>query len=169
MTIKKNLAIAMIVVLVLIAGSVTAFANSPYKSPAEAFAGLSGNNVESVISERAESGKTFGTMANEAGLLEQFKAELTEMKKNRLAERVAAGTMTQEQANEMITRMEQNQANCDGTGAGYGQNAGEGSGLGFGQGAALCNGQGAALGNGQGAGKGGPGMGNGLRDGSCGK
>ena len=126
--------------------------HSQYLTPAEAVAGLTGREVQSVIDERTQTGKTYGSIANEAGALDEFKAEMLEMKKDTLAARVAAGTMTQEQADAIIARIEANQANCDGTGAGCGLNgAGCGMGTGFGQG----------------RGQGGRGMGNGLRDRSC--
>ncbi|HPR23869.1 MAG TPA: DUF2680 domain-containing protein [Bacillota bacterium] len=147
----RKLIIAGIVGLTLVAGTVTAFAASQYNTPAEAVAGLSGREVQSVIDERAQTGKTFGAIANEAGILDKFKAEMLKMKKNMVAERVADGSMTQEQADAIIARIEKNQANCDGTGTGCeGNGMGLGTGAGFGQN------------NDQGRG-----MGNGLRDGSC--
>ncbi len=145
----KRLAIVGIAVLTLAAGAVTAFAASQYATPAEAVAGLTGREVQSVIDERTETGKSYGTIANEAGVLDKFKSEVLEMKKDALAARVAAGTMTQERADAILARIEMNQANCDGTGTGCGMGAK------FGQGGD------------QGRGQGGRGMGNGLRNGSC--
>ncbi len=154
----KKLIVAGIAVLTLTAASVTAFAVSQYNTPAEAVAGLSGREVQSVMDERAQTGKTYGTIANEAGVLDKFKAEILEMKKDTVAARVAAGTITQEQADVILARMEENQANCYGTGTGCGRNGtGLGVGAGFGQG------------NGKGRGQHGTGIGNGLRDGSCGR
>jgi len=148
----KKLVVTGVAVFTLAIGSVTAFAASQYSTPAEAVAGLTGREVQSVIDERTQTGKTYGSIANEAGALDEFKVEMLEMKKDTLAARVAAGTMTQEQADAIIARIEANQANCDGTGAGCGLNgAGCGMGTGFGQG----------------RGQGGRGMGNGLRDRSC--
>ena len=148
----KKLVVTGVAVFTLATGSVTAFAASQYLTPAEAVAGLTGREVQSVIDERTQTGKTYGSIANEAGALDEFKVEMLEMKKDTLAARVAAGTMTQEQADAIIARIEANQANCDGTGAGCGLNgAGCGMGTGFGQG----------------RGQGGRGMGNGLRDRSC--
>ena len=148
----KKLVVTGVAVFTLAIGSVTAFAASQYSTPAEAVAGLTGREVQSVIDERTQTGKTYGSIANEAGALDEFKVEMLEMKKDTRAARVAAGTMTQEQADAIIARIEANQANCDGTGAGCGLNgAGCGMGTGFGQG----------------RGQGGRGMGNGLRDRSC--
>jgi hypothetical protein len=154
----KKLIIAGIAVLTLVAGSVTAFAASQYSTPAEAVAGLSRREVQSVIDERAQTSKTYGTIASEAGVLDEFKVEMLEIKKDTVAARVADGTMTQEQADAIIARIEENQSSCDGTGAKCGRNGmGLGAGVGFGQG------------NGQGRRQNGRGMGNGLCDGSCGR
>ena len=135
--------------MILTASTVTAFAASQYSTPAEAVAGLTGREVQSVIAERVETGKTYGSIANEADVLDEFKAEMLEMKKDKVADRVEAGTMTQERADAIIARNEANQSNCDGTVSGGGMKNGAGNrmGAGFGQG--------------------GQGMGNGLRDGSC--
>ncbi|NLV36370.1 MAG: DUF2680 domain-containing protein [Clostridiaceae bacterium] len=170
---KRYATVGIITVFILTVGSVAAFAASQYATPAEAVAGLSGREVQSVIDERAQTGKTYGAIANEAGVLDKFKAEMLEIKKDTLAARVAAGTMTQEQADAVIARIEENQASCDGTGTGRGQNGtGSGAGIGFGKGNGQGrgqNGSGLGAGRGQGRGQFGRGTGNGLRDGSCGR
>ncbi|MDD4296100.1 MAG: DUF2680 domain-containing protein [Ruminiclostridium sp.] len=160
----KKLIFIGITVLTLTAGLVTAFAASQYTTPAEAVAGLSKREVQSVIEERAQTGKSYGTIANEAGVLDEFKEEMLEMKKDVIAARVADGTMTEEQADAIIARIEENQANCDGTGADCGQKGkGLGAGARFGQGNGQDRGkQGRGMGNGCG-------MGNDLRGGSCGR
>lgn len=54
----------------------------------------------------------------------EARAERLEAKKEILAERVDAGQITQERADEIISAIEKNQANCDGTGiCGDGQRA----------------------------------------------
>lgn len=148
LTMKKLIVIG-IAVLTLAAGSITAFATSQYSTPTEAVAGLTGREVQSVIDERTKTGKTCGIIANEAGVLDKFKAEMLEIKKDTLAARVAAGRMTQAQADTILSRIEAKQAVCDGAGTGCGM------GSGFGQS------------GGQGHGQGDRSMGNGLRDGSC--
>jgi len=136
--------------LAIVATTFTAFAATNYSTPAEAVAGLTGKTVEDIIAVKNETGKTYGTIAYEAGKSEEFKDELLSIKKQILDERVAAGTITQEKANEIITAIEENQVNCDGIGserngkmmgAGFGGMMGQGSGRGQGRG----NGQG--LGN----------------------
>ncbi len=72
----------------------------------------------------------------DAASLEQIKAERLELRKEILADRVDAGLLTQEHADEFITQMEERQAVCDGTGT---ARAGRGMGAGFGLGS---NGQG---------------------------
>ncbi len=166
MKLKK---IAITFALVLGVTSITAFAASAYETPAEAAAGLTGRTVESVTEEKLETGKTYGTIANEAGKLDAFKAEMLEMKKTLLQKKVADGVITQAQADEILAALEQNLASCDGSGEGK---CGLNSGLGFGRkngngrGPGKGTGQGLGRGNGQGMGKGqGRGSGQGLCNG----
>jgi hypothetical protein len=147
MTKKKVMAIIGIMVLIIGATSIMALA-APYSSPAEAAAALTGKTVDTVVTERFDSGKTYGAIAKDAGKLEEFRKEMLEMKKAVLKEKVKDGTITQKRADEIITFIENNQMNCDGSGCGR---IGEGMGIGFGR----MNGhrQGGGLGNGQGFGK----------------
>ncbi|NCA79964.1 MAG: DUF2680 domain-containing protein [Sphingobacteriia bacterium] len=155
MTKFKKFAAFGVTALIIGATSITAFAVSNYSTPAEAAAGVTGKSVQSVIDERSQTGKTYGTIANDAGKLAEFKAEILAIKKDALAKKVAAGTMTQERADEIIAALEANQANCDGTGS---ARIGQKMGAGFGG----MNGNG----NGQGRGQGGAGRGMGNQ-GSC--
>lgn len=193
---KKKLVGLGLVVGALVVTSVGSFAASDYKTPAEAVAGLTGKTVESIVQERVETGKTYGTIANDAGKLEEFKAENLKIKEDNLNAQVQAGTRTQESADAILERLKANQAVCDGTGsagigqgmgAGFGSNgtgngagngAGTGSQDGTGTGQNLQDGSGNPTGGGQGmmgsgkgqgsGGQGGGGVGGmGLRDGSC--
>lgn len=146
-------------VLALGATSLTAFAASNYKTPAEAVAALTGKTVESVVSEKTANNVTYGSIAKDAGKLEEFKQEQLQMKKDILEKRVADGTMTQERAEEIIAAIEENQLNCDGAG-----NAKIGQRMGAGFGSMNGNGQGQGNGPRNGQGKG---QGRGLRNGSC--
>lgn len=112
---KKLLAVG-VAVFALSAVSVTALAASAYNSPSEAVAALTGKSVDSVVEARQETGKTYGTIANEAGVLNEFKSAMLEMKKGVLDARVASGDMTQEQADDILAAIEANVAACDGTG-----------------------------------------------------
>lgn len=120
--------------------SVAGFAASIYKTPAEAVAGLTEQTVESVIAERQVSNKSYGTIAAEAGKLDEFKKEIIEIKKANLKTQVEAGKLTQEKADTIIKAIEENQVNCDGTGT---EKIGQKEGLRFGS-----NGLGQGLGNG---------------------
>lgn len=150
----KKFAVLGLALLIVGAMSVTALA-AYYKTPGEIVAGLAKKTVDDVIREKTESGKTYGTIANEAGKLPEFKAQMLEAKKAILQEKVADGTITQERADEIIVAIEQNQAICDGTGSGRigrEMGAGFGKGLGQGQGLGMMQGRGMRQGRGRGQG-----------------
>jgi len=160
----KKFFAAGVAVLALSALSITAFAASAYNNPAEAAAALTGQTVESVVDQRQETGDSYCTIAEEAGVLDEYKAAVLEMKKDVLDARVAAGTMTQERADEIMAALAAADCDgsCDNSGAGLGQSYGVG--FGFGNG----DGTGSGLGNGNGFGNGnGDGTGNGTCDGDC--
>lgn len=157
--VRKLVAVGAMITLVG-ATSLTAFAATGFTSPAEVLASLTDRTVETVVAEKIDTGKTYGTLANEAGKLTEFKAETIELKNKQLTEKVAAGVMTQERADEITTAMLANQENCDGTGTGNdGVKLGAGFGQGSGnrQGAGNCAGNGTSAGNGAGNGQGGQG------------
>jgi len=160
----KKILVAGAIVIAIGATSAVAFAASVYKTPAEAAAGLTGKTVEQVIEERQETGKTYGTIAKEAGKQQEFIDENLQIKKDALEKRVADKTMTREQADVILKALEENSANCDGTGsAKIGQKYGAGFGSGSGNGARNGggNGNGARDGSGQGQGQGSMGKGQG--------
>jgi Alpha-galactosidases/6-phospho-beta-glucosidases, family 4 of glycosyl hydrolases len=155
---KKFKKLLMVFTMIAVLGSATAAYAATAKTPAEIAAELTGRPVAELYQERAE-GKTYGTIANEAGKLEEFQAQMLEQKKLVLDQRVAEGKLTQERADAIYNAIQNNQVSCDGTGnAGIGKNAGAGFGQGSGNG--VCNGQGAGAGagtcscNGQGLGLG---------------
>lgn len=127
------------------------------KTPAEVAAEVTGQTVETVQAERAD-GKSYGTIADEAGKLEEFKSQMLEQRKVYLEERVQEGTLTQEQADLMLERMADNQLNCDGAGNGQAMKgqagARMGRGMGMGQGKGMGQGNGQRMGNGMGQGNG---------------
>ena len=142
---KKLIIVATIIGSLGVAG--IAGAATGATTPAGIVSALTGKTVEAVTAERT-AGTTYGTIAQEAGKLEEFKTETLVLKKSMLDQRVKDGNMTQEQADTMYESMKTNQATCDGTGsAGMGQK----SGMGFGQGA---------------GGRSGGGMGRGMNTGS---
>ncbi|MEA5085204.1 MAG: hypothetical protein VB018_13805 [Lachnospiraceae bacterium] len=164
---KKNVIAISAASLVIFATSVTAFATTGYATPAGVLAEITGNTVESVIAQKAETGKTYGSIAVEAGKLDEFKTASLEAKKERLYAQVADGTITQEKADEIIKAIEENQANCDGT---QSQSMGKNAGAKFGADGA-CFGTGCANGNSEKSKKTGNNCtgtgGKGLQDGSC--
>ncbi|MBP1756382.1 MAG: hypothetical protein H6Q59_2780 [Firmicutes bacterium] len=151
---KRFVKITVITAVILALGTAgTAFASS-YKTPAEIVSALTGKTTDEVTSERAD-GKTYGTIANEAGQLDEFQSQMLEQKKAYLDQQVKDGTLTQERADEIYNAMKEAQLTCDGTGS-----ASRGAGCGLG------NGTGCGLGNGTGTGAGSCGMGSRLGGGA---
>lgn len=133
-------------------------------TPAGIAAELTGKSAGEVTTLRADGttyGTTYGAIASEAGKLDEFKARMLEQKKIVLDQRVKEGRLTQEQADQIYTSMETNQANCDATGsARLGKENGVGFGQGMGKGMGRNNGEGLGervgerLGSGVGMGRG---------------
>ncbi len=147
---KKLVAIVAVVGVLGTAG--VAFAAA--QTPADVVAGLTGKTLEDLYAERAE-GKTFGAIAKDAGKLEEFKQQMLEQKKAILYQRVEAGELSQEKADEIYNTIKDRQATCDGTGnaqlggkygAGFGNRVGRGHGMGKGMGKGM--GRGAGMRNG---------------------
>jgi hypothetical protein len=144
----KTFALAIAVVSTL--SSSIVFAAVTTKSPADITAGLTGKTASQVIEAKA-SGKTYGSIAKEAGKLEEFKTESLIQKKAILDQRVAEGKLTKEKADEIYNTLKTNQENCDGAGGG---SVGKMNGVGFGQGQGMGKGKGSGQGNGMGQGAG---------------
>ena len=136
--------------------SVGAYASSAYTNPAEAVAGLSGKSIEEVVATKTATDVTYGQIASDLGVLDAFKVEMLELRKDYINQKVANGTLTQERANVAIQAMENNLAECDGTGLAQGGNnyqagnkanqaagtrtgnAGNHGGMGLGDGTGIC-------------------------------
>lgn len=113
---RIKIAIAALVVFgTFLIASTTVFA-AEYATPAEAVAGLTGRTVESIVSERRDTGKTFGTIAAEAGKLEEFQQSMIAIKTVQVENKVANGQITQQQADGLVQNIQQNQIVCDGSG-----------------------------------------------------
>ena len=162
---KINKLTGVIVGVSVLAISVTAFAVSAL-SPVEITSNLTGKSVEELQAQRAE-GKTYGTIASEAGVLDEFKTQMLEQKKEVVANRVEEGRIAKDVADEIIANIEENQEDCDGTGSaqlgkqynvGFGQGSGMGNGQGLKQGARDGSGAGQGAGQGSGYGKANGGM-----------
>ncbi len=111
---KKIVTISMLVLL-LLATSATAFAATSYNSPSDILSDLTNQPVENLIQEKTSAQTTYGAMASAAGVLEQFQEKMLALKEQRLAQRVANQTMTQEQADAVLAQIKERQATCDGT------------------------------------------------------
>jgi hypothetical protein len=148
----KNLKrMVMVAVAVSVVGSVgTVFAYAA-KSPVDIVSELTGKSVEVLISEHNE-GKTYGTIANEAGVLEAYKAESLKEKKAILDERVDEGVLDAEKATDVYNELLKANEDCDGDGSAQ---IGSEYGVGFGNNSISGSGQNArSSGGGQGSGQG---------------
>lgn len=137
MKIKKTIASTLAVCVIGAMGIVYAVTA---KTPAEITSSLTGKTVAEVTTERGQ-GKTYGTIAKEAGKLDEFQAQMLEERKANLDQRVKDGKLTQEQADAIYNNIKTNQLTCDGAGSarmggqGCGMNGGGcGNGQGFGRG-----------------------------------
>ncbi|SHJ59380.1 DUF2680 domain-containing protein [Paramaledivibacter caminithermalis] len=140
---KRLLTLVLATGIVLSVGLV-AFADS-ISTPAEIYGNLTGKTVEEAY-ELKGNNKTFGQLAQEAGVYDKFKTSMLEMKKQVIADKVENGELTQEKADEILKLME---TGCDGTGS---QRLGQKYGMGFGKGSGKGSGKG--LGRGCGVGRG---------------
>jgi len=152
---KCNLTILTAAAILSVGSTVTATA-ADYQTPADIASSITERTIEDVVKERFNTGKTYGTIAAEAGKLDEFKSKSFINKEKILNENVEKGLISQEEADNIINSIKVRQSVCDGTGNGLG--CGYGRGLGFGRG------QGLGFGKGQGAGQG---IGFKYRDGSC--
>ena len=141
---KKKVMTGCALALALSAATMTSFAAAAYKTPAEAVSGLTGKTLDEVTAER-KSGKSYGSIASEAGKLSEFQQAVADIHEDRLNEAVADGTLTQEQADAQLAAIRERQAACDGngsgnsTGTGYGAGGCNGTGMGYHH---RCNGYG---------------------------
>ncbi len=144
----KKFIIGGLAVVILAATSLTAFAVTGGSTPAEIVADITGKSLEEVTEQKFESGKTYGEIAYDEGLWEEFNDEMLESKKAFLDEKVAEGVFTQEEADEIYANILERQEYCSGNGAG---GFGGMMGYGFGSGG---RGLGQGLGQGRGCGRG---------------
>ena len=141
---KKLIAVTTIVGSLGVVGVAGASYATAATTPAGIVSALTGKSVETVTAERV-AGATYGTIAQEAGKLDEFKTKNLVQKKAILEQRVKDDTITQEQADTMVKSLETNQATCDATGS---AKIGQKSGMGFGQGGGQHSGGGMGMGRG---------------------
>lgn len=147
---KKKLTTITVIAVVLLIGATSVFAYADYLSPAQIYAKLKGISDEEAYELRG-TGVTYGQLAEEEGIGEEFREEMLQNKKELIQQRVEEGILTQEQADALIERMELNITNCNG--AGYGLRAN--TGMGFGRSSGFrggCGGYGQGRGYGRGNG-----------------
>lgn len=123
MKIKKSISIAIAVGIIGTMGIAYA---STAKTPAEVASELTGKPASELYTQRSE-GKTYGTIAKDAGKLDEFKAQMLDQRKIALDQMVKDGKLTQERADEIYNSVKTNQATCDATGS---ARKGQGCGMG---------------------------------------
>lgn len=135
----NKILIAGLVLLVIFATSITAFAFTG-RIPVEIVSGLTGKTAEEVA-EIKSTGKTYGQIAYDAGedVWEEFRNEMLENKKAILKERVDDGTLTQEEADQFLANIEEMQDYCLENGGGFGMMRNKGNNNGFGMGNGFGN------------------------------
>lgn len=142
---KKRIGMVLVLALAL---SLPAFAGT-VDSAVVIFSDLSGMTVQEAWTLRHDTDRTFGELAVEQGFGDAFSDRIQEVNKERIADFVEQGRLTQEQADEILKNMEE----CDGTpgdhirlrdlaGSGYGEGDRNGYGPKDGTGARLGNGAG---------------------------
>nr|WP_312579664.1 hypothetical protein [Sedimentibacter sp.] len=125
----KKFIIVGLAVVVLAATSLTAFAVTGNSTPAEILTNITGRSTEEVTAQKLELGKTYGEIANDEGLWEEFNDKMLENKKTFLDEKVAEGTLSQEKADEIYESILERQQyfNSNGNGGMMGYGFGNGS------------------------------------------
>ena len=98
----KKLMVGVITGILVLSMGVISFA-STFESPADEYANLMGISVEEARLERGD--KTFGQMAEENGILDEFRENMLELKKERLSNLVKEGRITQEKADEILMKI----------------------------------------------------------------
>lgn len=137
-------------------GGIAAYA----ATPAEIYSDVKGITVEEAYTQKGTD-KTFGQLAAENGVSDEFKQKMLEDKKEKINQKVKDGIITQEKADEFIKQLEENVKNCDPSNP---ARLGQKLNMRFGNG----NGKGKGMGQGNGQGRGlGRGMGQGRMNGSC--
>ncbi len=99
-----------------------------------AAASVLGQTGLSALNQSQTSSRCLGAIMAQIGKLEEFKAERLRLKEEQLQSQIEAGVRTQEEADQILDRMEARQSACDGTGNGYGNGMYDGTGNGYGHG-----------------------------------
>jgi hypothetical protein len=121
-----------LIALMMLGATGFAFADGAF-GPAAIYANLTGTTVEEAYAEKVEADSTFGELAKDAGVYEEFQAEALEAKTELVKKSVSEGTLSQEEGDAIIAALE----SCDGEQThimqgtmGFGQKAQNGEGNG---------------------------------------
>ncbi|MCI8548043.1 MAG: hypothetical protein HFJ38_04050 [Bacilli bacterium] len=114
---KKNLLSGLLVIGLITISINQVSAQSIYHSKAEILSELTGNTTEEIYKER-ENAKTYGEIAKEEDVLEEFKEKNLENTRKYLEEKTIKGEITEEESTQIMENIEEYHQNCDGTGNG---------------------------------------------------
>ena len=118
---RKNLFLSMQIAVSLVLGlAVVSFAATDWKKPAEILSDLTGQPVDDIQAAR-QNGESYGQQAVSKNVLEAFKQEHIAQVKTRLEEEVAAGRLTDDESDRLLTELETRAEACDGTAQNQGQ------------------------------------------------
>ena len=112
----RKILIGLITTGLLLIGA-TSVIGETLKSPAEIYAEIKGISVDEAYAQR-NAGNGLCWQDEDAGAREEFRAQMLEDKKAFIQEKVTAGELTQQEADEIIADIENNLANCGGPGYG---------------------------------------------------
>lgn len=109
----KKIIILTLVLAVILTTSITAFAFTG-TSPVEILAGLTGKTTGNLANIKYASGNSYGQIAYNEGqdVWEDFMTERFENKKALIKERLADGSLSQEEADEFLAYLEEMQDFC---------------------------------------------------------
>ncbi|PKM58522.1 MAG: hypothetical protein CVU98_00635 [Firmicutes bacterium HGW-Firmicutes-3] len=144
---KARKLVATMGALVLVAATSIGVYAAESMSPVQSLSELTGKSVEELYEAKGD--LTFGALAQELEVADDFRTDMVANKLAILEERVAQGALTREAADEMIAVILEKQENCDGTGLNQGDAK---LGLGLGRGNGMGNGNGEKVGGGNGFG-----------------
>ncbi|QGU94035.1 hypothetical protein GOM49_01790 [Clostridium bovifaecis] len=108
---KKTIMGTAIALTLLVSGTALA---ANYSSPADIISDLTKSTSDKVYEQRVE-GKSYGEIAADNGVLDEFKNEMVKYKSSVIDERVAEGTLTKEEADAFKKELAERVADCDGT------------------------------------------------------
>lgn len=151
---KKKIVIALTSLVLTLSFATVAMAGT-YSNPAEIISSLTGKSQTEIYEQRTE-GKTFGQIAQEYQVEDQFRKEMAAYKKDIIDQRVKDGVLTEEKGAAIKKALDERIANCTGTPNVDKERLGQkfNAGAGFGKGQCFAQGEGKGVHKGQGFGKG---------------